>query len=264
MSFTLCSRAMLAVGFIALAVSSVPALADDAFAVQAAPLYVEKESLAATMSATRARYVAWLAEQKPARAAVTLGPWHAAGPLDVASADRAAFLEQGVDLAAKTAEGKPLWTPRAGWKDGTIVSLPAPSGGPVVTYLFRTVTAAKPTTLTVGLGGGDRLEAWLNEAALIAADTALASERYGTGFKIEAACMSLLKFVIRKSRDHGAVVLRQRPLGEIGDQPLLFQEQVPQSEIVGNPSGKCHTVYLKILHHPDRLCQQHVCSCSLK
>jgi len=179
------SRAMLAVCFVAVAVASVPALADDPFAGQAAPLYVNQDDLAATMSATRARYVEWLAEQRPVRSAVTLGPWHVTEPLGVQSADQAAFPDQSVDLDAKTAEGKPLWSPRAGWKDGTIVSLPPSSGGPVATYLFRTVTAPKPITLTVGLGGGDRLELWLNEAAVIAADTSLASERYGTGFKIE-------------------------------------------------------------------------------
>ncbi len=56
-------------------------LADEASAFQGTSLYVRSESIASTMSATRVRYVGWLAEQKPVRAAVTLGPWHVTEPL---------------------------------------------------------------------------------------------------------------------------------------------------------------------------------------
>ena len=38
-------------------------------------LYHRKTTLTDTMLATRASYVTWLAEQKPARKAVTCGPW---------------------------------------------------------------------------------------------------------------------------------------------------------------------------------------------
>jgi hypothetical protein len=178
-------KALVTVWAAAAAFCQVPCPAGGTANCPATALYLKQEGLAATMLATRARYVAWLAEQGASRAAVTLGPWHATGPLRVADADEPGFPEQCVDPRAKGGDGNPLWSQRPGWKDGTVVTLPAQGSTPVATYLCRTISAPKPLTLTVGVGGGDRLELWLDDAKMVTAATSLASKRYGTGFRIE-------------------------------------------------------------------------------
>ena len=152
----------------------------------AAGLYVRKASPQATMLATRARYRAWLAEQKEARGALTLGPWHAASPPRTKDPDQPPF-SSPVEVAAKGNDGQRLWTRLAGWEDGVVRPLPlrGPSQGPAAVCLCRTLTASRPLTLMVGLGGGDHIDLWLNGTHILSQDTTLPFGRYGTGTKVD-------------------------------------------------------------------------------
>ncbi len=127
-----------------------------ALAVETKPdgLYERKPSLAETMLATRAKYAAWVAEQTPARAAVTCGPWSVAGE------------------------------ERPGWKDGTLLTITDEPSKKSAT-LTRTLTAKKPVTLTAGFGGGDRIEVRLNDKPVAVLDTHLELKRYGVSLRPE-------------------------------------------------------------------------------
>ena len=123
-------------------------------AVGADGLYERQASLADTMLATRTKYAAWTAEQKAARVAVTCSPW-------------------SVDEA-----------PRPGWKDGVLLTLGDDPAKKTVT-LTRTLTAKTAVTLTVGLGGGDKIEVKLNGQTIATLATHLDFKRYGVSMKLE-------------------------------------------------------------------------------
>jgi hypothetical protein len=123
-------------------------------AVAADGLYERQASLADTMLATRAKYAAWIAEQKAARVAVSCGPWSVDGET------------------------------RPGWKDRALIALGDDPAKKTAT-LTRTLTAKKPVTLTVGLGGGDKIEVSLNDKPVAMLDTHLEAKRYGTSLKLE-------------------------------------------------------------------------------
>ena len=146
----------------------------------AAPLpplavHAKRDTLPATLLASRVALAAWRAEQAAARPAVTWGPWSVSGPMKPDAPAPA------VDPAAKDAEGKPAWQPRAGWKDGQLLPLlPAGQPNPPATvWMTRTVVASRPATVTVGLGGGDRIEVRINGTVAHTLDTRACHERYG-------------------------------------------------------------------------------------
>ncbi|MBI5684975.1 MAG: hypothetical protein HZC54_07830 [Verrucomicrobia bacterium] len=147
------------------------AAADDCF-------YESKATLAETMLAARAKYAAWVTEQTMVRATVSCGPWFVAEG-EVASP------EKGVDLAAKDKAGKPLWTKRADWKDGTLIPTVGENSTQKAVVVCRTITAKKAVTLTAGFGGGDKMEVWLNGRQVAAQETHLEYKRYGTGMRLE-------------------------------------------------------------------------------
>lgn len=139
--------------------------------------YTKGATLQQTLLDTRDALKHWQEEQLAARACVALGPWHATAPMpfDSPPAD--------TDPAAKAPNGKPLWTDRPGWKDGQFIPLTPPGQSHPATSLglTRTITASKPVLLAIGIGGGDRLEIWLNGQRTHDIDTRLRFERYGTG-----------------------------------------------------------------------------------
>ena len=101
---------------------------------------------------------------------VKLGPWYTTGPLKAQAFGDVFFPEKAIDLAAKAADGKPLWTAHPEWSDRKNQDLPA--DGRVSTYLFRTLTVEKPAQTSVSLGSDDGLEVWLNSKKLLSQDVA--------------------------------------------------------------------------------------------
>jgi hypothetical protein len=151
-------------------------------------IYQRRQTLAESLLATRARYDSWLKQQARARAGLQCGAWTATAPLPLRSAEESRFPETGVDLDAKGTDGKPLWSPHPEWTDTrTPLNLAAetPPVRSVAVYLTRTLTAAEAGPLTIGLGGGDHLAAWLNGQPVVATVTTLGYERYGTSLRPE-------------------------------------------------------------------------------
>ena len=140
----------------------------------ALPIYVKKASLQETMLATRAAYAETPAKKADALGSVKFGPWHLAASADIPAGQAA------IDLAAKTEDGKLRWTERADWNDGKPFAFPGKAA-----IACRIITAARPVALTIGVGGGDRLELWLNGRRVLSADTAIAYGRYGTSMQLD-------------------------------------------------------------------------------
>ena len=149
----------------------------DADGTQAIPGYLRKADLPGTMLATRERLQAWLAEQNALRTGVKLGPWKATDPQAARSSDGKPGGAEYVSVADCPC-GE-----RTGWRDGTNLLLAKPdyAGRSVSVSLTRTIRAARPGLLWVGIGSGDRLEISLNDKPVFKGETSLKYERYGTG-----------------------------------------------------------------------------------
>ncbi|MGE5295781.1 MAG: hypothetical protein ACM3VT_13220, partial [Solirubrobacterales bacterium] len=115
--------------------------------VQAADVYVKKDTWSATLMATRLRF-----QQDTGALDVQLGPWYCTDGLFAGAFAKALFPEQGVDLQAKDDKGKALWEQRD-YADGQVHGLSA--GSACATYLYRTITAPQAGTLPISLGSDD-------------------------------------------------------------------------------------------------------------
>jgi len=96
----------------------------------------------------------------------TLGQWYAIGPIAVKAGegfDTAFPPEKEINLA-QTYNGL-KWTPARDCQDGVVQALQPGTTGP--TYLYRTISAAAPTTITGYFGSDDGLAVWLNGKQLI-------------------------------------------------------------------------------------------------
>jgi hypothetical protein len=99
---------------------------------------------------------------------IRLGPWYATDPLPVERFAEPQFPEAGVELEAKTADGKPRWRELTDFTDGEPFALPG--GKEVATYLFRKIQSDGPALLPAGFGSDDGLEVWLNGRKLLSVD----------------------------------------------------------------------------------------------
>ncbi len=141
-----------------IACSAMTAVAQRSFA---GPQYVKKATWTETMLAARAA-----GDREGQELGVKLGTWQATGPLKAKGFADSFFPEKGVDLRAKGPDGTPLWQPRPQWTDGQTQELPS-LGGSEATYLFRTITAKRPTTLTCSFSSDDGIIVWLNGQKLL-------------------------------------------------------------------------------------------------
>lgn len=164
------------------AILNAPALGPTLIEPEIVPLpplaiYAKRDSLQQTLLATRTALTTWQTEQAAARPIVKFGPWHTTSPLKPDAPMPA------TDLTAKGPDGKPLWIDRPGWKDGQFIPLtpPGQSHPAASVYLTRTITASKPVTLAIGIGGGDQTEIWFNGQPTHQLDARVRYERYGTG-----------------------------------------------------------------------------------
>ena len=150
---------------------SVTALAADP------PYYAKKGTWQETMVAAREALVRHETEkaktpEAPQDATVTMGPWYMAGPFYVDGGGKSGFAhvfppEQGIDLTKPM--GKCRWVAQPQFDDGKVHDLSAGTNGS--TYLYRTITATAPKTLTGYFGSDDGMAAWLNGKRIISHDT---------------------------------------------------------------------------------------------
>ncbi|NUQ65601.1 MAG: hypothetical protein HUU20_24290 [Pirellulales bacterium] len=149
-----------------------------------APIYRRADSLQQTLLLTRSRYETWRTQQPEARQAAVFGAWLASLPLPAAEAEAIVRPAEGFDPGAKQPNGQPIWSPRVDLVDGKAVNFVSGAGNMAV-YLARTVRAGQPVRLTVGIGGGDRMEVWLNRRKVASEDTHLVTGRYGCAHHVD-------------------------------------------------------------------------------
>ncbi|HEX73267.1 MAG TPA: hypothetical protein ENN65_08135, partial [Candidatus Hydrogenedentes bacterium] len=129
-------------------------------------VYVQKDSWSETLLATRANYQQWQSARHAA-GELALDAWYATNPMK-SSFDDALFPEQGVDLDSRDENNRRQWRKRTAWIDGVAHNLPGEDHA--ATYLFRAITAASDTVITVGLGSDDGVALWLNGELLLSRD----------------------------------------------------------------------------------------------
>lgn len=186
---------MLPVALVVAAASAPAAAGEDA-------LYAAEDTWAETMRATRARYLAYAAEQG-AQAPVILGPWHVTPPLRAPEFGHALFPEKGVDLAARDVLGNPIWTVREAYADGIVHDLPGRDAG--ATYLYRTLQSASAATVRVSLGSDDGLALWLNGERVISRDVArvAAPNQDEAELELRAGENAILLKIYNRTGGHG-------------------------------------------------------------
>ena len=142
--------------------------------------YVKRETLPRTLVATRLALRQWREEQARSRPAVAWGVWQATEPLPEPASETLPAAE------ARQPDGRPLWRACPEWKPATVIPLLAQGKRErAAVWLRNTLTASGPVTLCVGLGGGDRLDVFLDGKLLKSLDTRIRLKRYGTGLRDE-------------------------------------------------------------------------------
>ncbi len=224
MTFSL-PRSMIAGGLLVavLLLTAAPARAAESSACLNTAIYVRADSLQRTLLATRARYQQWLEQQPSARQAVTFRPWLATQPRTADEADKLVRPAEGVDPNARLADGQPLWSPREELIDGKAVNFATGSAGTSV-YLMRTASATNKTRLTIGLGGGDQLDVWLNGQKIASACTRLTSGRYGCSYQVDGTRVDQVLVDLELAEGENTLAVRLIT----GSEPSFYFSPSPQ------------------------------------
>jgi len=202
-----------------------PPAVDSAASPEASPvasLYQRDQDLQKTLLAARQRYAAWLTEQPAARAAVEFSPWLATVSLPAAEAEKHVQPAGAIDPNAQYAAGRALWIPQNELVDGKAVKFLSGSGGAVV-YLTRTVRAKQPTRLTVGIGGGDQLDVWLNGRQAASSCTHLVSGRYGCGHQVDGTRVDQILANLDLAAGENVLLVRLT----LGEDPSFYFSAAP-------------------------------------
>ncbi len=64
--------------------------------------------------------------------------------------------------------GDKKWEPKPDWNDGVVIDLPATSN--ISTYLLRSITSDRDTTISGFFGSDDGIKAWLNGTLILSRD----------------------------------------------------------------------------------------------
>lgn len=185
-------------------------------------LYEQKETLGRTLLTNRQRYGAWIVEQPLARKAVVFEPWWTTPLLSADDAARDVEPTKGIDLGAKRASGGPLWSTKKKLPEGKVTKFFAGSSEQAV-YLTRVVRASRAVQLTVGMGGGDRLDAWLNGRKILSADTHLNTGQYGVSVRVDGTRVDQVLLNLDLEAGENALVVRLTP----GDEPSFYFSTSP-------------------------------------
>jgi hypothetical protein len=109
------------------------------------------------------------ADPAAAPPAATASGWYRLGPFTASDFDTAFTQdfgpEQGVDLAQRYADGTQFWRSEPGLQDGpTGLTV---QGDNTAHYFYRTLEAAQPTAIQLGLGSNDALRVWVNNELVL-------------------------------------------------------------------------------------------------
>ncbi len=185
-------------------------------------LYERKGTLQETLLAVRQRYWAWVVEQPAAREAVEFGLWLTTPLLPSADAAREVRPAEGIDPSAQRKDGRALWSEKKDLVDGKVVKFLSGSRETAV-YLTRTVRAKRPVRLTVGIGGGDRLDVWLNGRKVVSAETHLTSGRYGCSYRVDGTRVDQVLVDLDLQAGENTLVVRLTP----GEEPSFYFSASP-------------------------------------
>ena len=98
-----------------------------------------------------------------------LGPWYVTGPW-ISEAGKSFGQkfppEDNADISVGYGDKK--WEPKPDWKDGIVINLP-PAGN-ISTYLLRTITSDRDTTISGFFGSDDGIKVWLNGSLILSRD----------------------------------------------------------------------------------------------
>jgi len=211
-------------------------------------MYERGKTLQETLLATRHRYLAWLVEQPSARKAVHWGPWLATPLLPSAEVDRRVRPADGIESGAKLADGRTLWSAQKGLADGKVVGLVAGSARDAV-YLARTIRAQRPVRLTAGIGGGDRLDAWLNGRKVASAGTRLTFGRYGCATRLDGTRVDQLLVDLELQAGENTLLIRVTPAAEPSFYFSVSPSPVPRLwELVRGDFPAAQNPLLELVH----------------
>lgn len=211
-----CCLALLALG------SDPPSASAESPACLPGSLYLKRENLQVTLLAARQHYRAWLLEQPRARGAVTFSPWLAT-PLLARAESEGLVAQRRFDPLAKQPGGGPLWTAKPELKDGSVGKIVTGTPDKVV-LLARTIQAKQPVRLTIGTGGGDRMDVWLNGRQVATADTHLVSGRYGCAYRVDGTQVDQWLVDLDLSSGENSLIVRIIP----GDEPGFYFSASPR------------------------------------
>lgn len=186
-------------------------------------LYLRQESLPESLLATRQRYAAWLTEQPSVQKAVAFAPWLATSPLPASQADQEVRPAEGIDPNAKRTGGQSLWSPTNNLIDGRAIKFLTGSPDTAI-FLMRTIRAQQSAKLTVGIGGGEQLDVWLNGRKLVSLETRLTFGRYGCSDGFEGTRVDQVQLDLDLQAGENSLVIRLTPGGE----PSFYFSPAPQ------------------------------------
>jgi len=210
-------------------------------------VYRKEKNLQGTLLAARRRYEAWLRAQPAVRRAVEWSPWLATALLSDGEAARLVRPDKAIDVNAKRGGG-PLWTRRDNLKDGKPNRFIAGSGKGAV-FLRRIVRAKRSVRLTVGIGGGDRLDVWVNGVKAVSAKTQLVGGRYGTSYRYDGTRVDQVLLDLELVAGDNVIVVRLVP----GAEPSFYFSSSPNvmgglwARIRRDFPPECHPL-LKLVH----------------
>ena len=150
--------------------------------------YSKGENLQQTLLTTRTAYQAWATEQPAVRRRVKLAPWKGLGGL---------------------VDGKPS---KVDFADGACLEF------------SRKITAEKAGSLTVGIGGGDHADLWLNGNKVASVDTRLVSGRYGCAYRFDGTRVDQVLVDLSLKAGDNELMVRLTP----GEDGLFYFSIAPQ------------------------------------
>jgi len=186
------------------------------------PFYAKRASLQETLFAARRHFSAWLSEQSALRQQIVWGPWYTTPLLAAEIADTLVRPSEHIDVSATQADGRAIWSVQSGLPDGQAVNLLGAAPGTAL-YLTRTIRTPHAARLTVGIGGGQRLDAWLGGRPIASVPTELIFGRYGCSDSYEGTRVDQVLLDLNLQPGENTLVLRFAAGGE----PSLYFSPAP-------------------------------------